>query len=96
MFGLTKLRHLICVLLLLWGVSAFASDGVLEINQACALNGGCFSGDDAGFPVTISSPGSYRLTSSLSVGNPDKLAIDITSWRIKLMLSGFNSRAIRQ
>ena len=30
--------------------SAFASDGVLEINQACATSaGGCFPGDATGF-----------------------------------------------
>ncbi len=47
---------------------ALASDGVLEINFTCAVNTGCFPGDPAGFPVTISIPGSYRLTSNLSIG----------------------------
>lgn len=38
------------VLLLLSLVSpAFASDGVLEINQTCAAGPGCFAGDTAGF-----------------------------------------------
>jgi hypothetical protein len=45
---------------------ALAVDGVLEINQTCAINTGCFSGDTPGFPVTISSSGSYRLTSNLT------------------------------
>jgi hypothetical protein len=52
-----------------------AVDGVLEINQAC-VSVGCFPGDLAGFPVTISSTGSYRLTSSLDVtgeGSPQNV-----------------------
>ncbi len=32
--------------------SALAADGALEINQDCAAVG-CFSGDTAGFPVSI-------------------------------------------
>ena len=40
-------------------IPAIASDGVLEINQTCAVQTGCFSGDVAGFPVTISTSGSY-------------------------------------
>ena len=32
---------------------AYAVDGVLEINQTCAVNTGCFAGDAAAFPVTI-------------------------------------------
>lgn len=45
---------------------ATASDGRLEVNQACAQVG-CFGGDGAGFPVSISAPGSYVLTSNLQV-----------------------------
>lgn len=44
--------------------SLHAADGKLEINQACVAEG-CFPGDAAGFPVTITSPGSYILTSDL-------------------------------
>jgi hypothetical protein len=32
------------------------TDGVPEINQTCAVQTGCFPGDTAGFPVTISGP----------------------------------------
>jgi hypothetical protein len=47
---------------------ALASDGVLEINHSCATAaGGCFPGDTAGYPVQITQPGSYRLTSNLAV-----------------------------
>ena len=34
-------------------MAASASDGVLEINQTCATQTGCFPGDSAGFPVTL-------------------------------------------
>jgi len=55
------------LLLLILAGPALASDGVLEINQACAVNTGCFPGDDPGFPVTVVQPGSYSLTSSLDL-----------------------------
>lgn len=53
------------VLVALWAPSASAADGVLEINQDCVA-AGCFAGDGAGFPVSITTGGSYRLTSNLS------------------------------
>ncbi len=46
---------------------ASATDGVIEINQARALAGGITPGDTAGFPVTLSQPGQYRLTGNLDV-----------------------------
>ncbi len=48
---------------------ARASDGVLEINETCAVQTGCFSGDTALYPVTIdgSAGRSYRLTGDLVV-----------------------------
>ncbi len=55
-------------LLLTLATSAYASDGVLEINQACAVNTGCFPGDDPGFPVTVVQPGSYSLTIPDEIG----------------------------
>jgi hypothetical protein len=58
---------LILLLVLVLTGPALATDGVLEINQACAVNTGCFPGDDPGFPVTIIQSGSYRLTSSLDL-----------------------------
>ena len=66
-----------------------AADGVLEINEACALNSGCFEGDGAGWPVTISAPGSYRLTGNLAVTSGDETAISITSEDVDLDLAGF-------
>ena len=54
-------------LLLALAAPALAVDGVLEINQTCAVQTGCFVGDTAGYPVTIYSKtgGSYRLTGDL-------------------------------
>jgi hypothetical protein len=70
---------------------ALASDGVLEINQACAVETGCFAGDTAGFPVTIggASGRSYRLTSALSTGGATIVGIEISATRTTIDLNGF-------
>jgi len=69
-------------------VAAHGSDGVIEINQAAALAGGVTPGDTPGFPVTITSPGSYRLTSNLDspIGTG---AIQIAAINVTLDLAGF-------
>jgi hypothetical protein len=48
---------------------ALAVDGVVEINQTCAVQTGCFREDAPGFPVTITGTAgkSYRLTGDLRV-----------------------------
>lgn len=72
--------------------TSFAVDGVIEINQTCAINGGCFAGDSAGFPVTItpSVPGhSFRLTSDLVQPNATTHAITIQTNDASLDLNGF-------
>jgi hypothetical protein len=69
---------------------AIAADGVIEINHACATTG-CFSGDGPGYPVTISTEGSYRLTSDLVVPAgtngieivPDNVSIDLNQFAIR-------------
>jgi hypothetical protein len=66
---------------------ALGTDGVLEINQACAVNTGCFAGDTAGFPVTIGSPGRYRLTGDLD--SSSSFGIQITAAHVSLDLNGF-------
>ena len=58
---------LILLLFLILAGPALAIDGVLEINQTCAVQTGCFAGDTAGFPVTITQPGSYALTGNLDL-----------------------------
>lgn len=64
---------IVSILFCLASGAALASDGVLEINQACAAGPGCFAGDAAGFPVTIdgSAGTSYLLTSDLVVPDED-------------------------
>jgi len=84
-----KVIQLIYALSMLWSISAFSSDGVLEINQACAINGGCFDGDTAGFPVLITNPGSYLLTSNLSVADPGTDGITLAANGISIDLNGF-------
>jgi hypothetical protein len=79
--------------------SALAVDGVIEINQAAVFAGGITPGDMAGFPVTLSRAGSYRLTGNLDVtimqnGNPQAdsqniTAIAVTADDVHIDLNGF-------
>ncbi|MBY0400643.1 right-handed parallel beta-helix repeat-containing protein, partial [Myxococcota bacterium] len=66
-----------------------ASEGLLEIHQTCAVNGGCFPGDAAGFPVTITATGSYRLSSNLTVPDEFTGAIRVTAPHVTIDLNGF-------
>lgn len=75
-------------LMLIVAAPVGAAEGVLEINQTCAVQTGCFAGDSPGFPVSISAPGSYRLTSDLFLAQ-DVLHIEITSGYVTLDLQGF-------
>lgn len=78
---------------------ANATDGVIEINTARAIEGGVTSGDTPGYPVTISQPGSYRLTSDL---NRSKSATDIPSTilvtgdDVTIDLNGFRIRCTQR
>lgn len=71
---------------------ALASDGILEINQTCAVQTGCFVGDGAGLPVTIIAPGSYRLTSNLVVPDADTDGILVSTDDVHIDLAGFAIR----
>ena len=62
--------------------SAYATDGVIEINDAKIMANG-------GYPYTISQPGSYRLTSNLSLLNKYVDGIIITAEDVSLDLNGF-------
>ena len=96
-----RLHPTACACFLAAGLAVFgpvvsADEGVLEINIHCALSGGCFPGDSAGFPVTIANPGSYRLTSGLDLSlgsgatenitgivvNADDVVIDLNGFTI--------------
>lgn len=70
-----------------------AGEGKLEINQTCAENGGCFSGDDAGFPVEITESGSYVLTSDLEVpADTDAITLHSSASSTVIELNGFAVR----
>src|SRR5512144_1730857 len=64
-------------------------DGMKLIDQARAFAGGLTPGDAPGFPVTISQPGSYRLSGNLTVPDANTTAIDITSSDVTIDLNGF-------
>ncbi len=74
---------------LLAALPARASEGVLEIHQTCALNGGCFPGDTAGFPVTITASGSYRLSSNLTMTDVFSNGIAVNTSNVSIDLNGF-------
>ena len=89
------MRPLLTLLFLLaLATPALAVDGVLEINQTCAVQTGCIDnsggiGDTPGFPVTIEVPGSYVLTSNLIVSDPNKHGISIATAPVTIDLNGF-------
>ena len=84
-------RLLIAITTIITTAPAFASDGQLEINQACAINTGCFSGDAPGFPVTITTPGSYRLTGNLDLSTVSSSlgGIEVSAPAVMVNLGGF-------
>lgn len=64
--------------------------GPIPIDQARAEAGGVTAGDAAGFPITISQPGSYRLMGNLNLSDPNVNAIEITADNVTLDLNGFS------
>jgi len=84
------MRSVPFLLMLSLAGSALATDGVLEINQACAA-AGCFPGDTPGFPVTIdgSVGRSYLLTSDLTLPDEHTGGITIDASDVSIDLNGF-------
>ena len=82
------MRRIIVLLgIMVLGVQwAEAQDGAIEINQLCVASG-CFAGDAAGFPVEITQPGSYRLTSNLEVPNATD-GVEVLADNVTLDLNG--------
>jgi hypothetical protein len=70
-------------------VSAGSLSAQVSIDQSKAGKGGVTTGDNAGFPVTISQRGSYKLTSNLRVRTAGVDAIEITKDNVTLDLNGF-------
>ena len=79
------------LLLSLLGVSSLviADDGVFAINDVCD-GFGCFPGDAGGFPITITTSGSYQLTSNIVSGSTTINAIEINADNVTLDLNGFS------
>jgi len=70
--------------------SAFAVDGVIEINQTSVLAGGITPSDSPGYPATIDTSGSYRLTSDLSLPSTSGVrGIEIVGGPVTIDLNGF-------
>lgn len=76
-------RWVLLLLIAFTAGTAWATDGVLEINQASTKGV---------FPVTLNSPGSYRLTSDLTVGTSAN-GISVTASDVTLDLNGFTIRS---
>ena len=70
------------------GAAVSKDAGVVLINQAEAIAGGITSCDTAGFPVTICTSGSYRLSGDLNVPSGTD-GIEITASNVSLDLNGF-------
>ena len=75
------------VVLVLLPLAAFAREGAYEINQDCAAVG-CFAGDSAGFPVSITKAGSYVLTSDITVTLAGANAINVNASPVDIDLNG--------
>ena len=82
------MKKLILIMLLTTSLS-YADDGIFAINQVCK-DFGCFAADSAGFPVTISNPGSYILTSNLVLTNVSTNVIQIFSDNVTIDLNGYS------
>ncbi len=82
-------RALCSFVLAAFPCSIYAVDGVVLIDQNHALAGNITPGDTPGFPVTISQPGSYKLSGNLTVPDANTTAIQISSDHVTLDLNGF-------
>jgi hypothetical protein len=69
------------------GLPAAGSETLID--QKAAMAGRVTPADTPGFPVTISQPGSYRLTSNLVVPDAVTTAVQITADDVNLDLNGF-------
>lgn len=70
-------------------LASLAAGAQTALDQNKALAGGALPGDAPGFPITISQPGSYKLTGNLAVP-ANTTAIDITVPGVTLDMNGFS------
>jgi hypothetical protein len=78
----------VAIILSGFATNAYAVDGTVLIDQTRALAGSVTPGDSPGFPVTISRPGSYRLSSNLNVP-AEAAGIVIFASGVTIDLNGF-------
>jgi hypothetical protein len=83
-------RHLALALLFAgFATNLSAVDGLVLIDQSRALAGTVTPGDTPGFPISITQPGSYRLSGNLTVPSGQS-AIVLAAQNISIDLNGFN------
>ena len=68
---------------------ARAGDGLIELNQTCAVETGCTAGDAPGYPITLTTRGSYRLTSDLAVPDQNTNGIQVGADDVTIDFGGF-------
>jgi hypothetical protein len=88
MFNRPGITSLLAALMLLPAAPAAAVDGEILITHAKALAGNVTAGDAAGYPVTISKSGRFKLASNLVVA-ANKIGIQVTSPYVTIDLNGF-------
>mgnify|MGYP005847141079 CR=1 FL=1 len=87
--SVSVLKSLAASIISIMAAPAIGQSGAFEINQACVADG-CFPGDEPGFPVSLAEPGTYILTSNLTVIDPNVLGIDFGASNIALDLNRFS------
>jgi len=85
-----RLARIIVVVTLALATSAVCAYAQpVSINQQRVVVGRITPGDTGGFPVTITKPGSYKLTSNLIVPDPNLHGIEVTVSNVSIDLDGF-------
>ena len=82
------MRSVLLSILLLVSVSGVSANPLL-VDQSC-VNSSCFAGDSPGYPIEITQPGSYRLTSNLFMGNQVQFAIIVLASNVHIDMDGFS------
>jgi hypothetical protein len=70
------------------GTPALGAEGEIAISEENVIAGGITPGDDPGFPITISTPGRYRLATNLNAP-ADADGIVIASDNVTIDFNGF-------
>jgi hypothetical protein len=86
----SRLIGVVAVALTVFAVPAVAQ---VTLTQGKANAGGITPGDAAGYPITISLPGNYKLFTNLSVP-ANKTGIEIKSFDVTIDFNGFRGSAI--